>query len=229
MTLVFYFSAFDLYGLAQLRESSGLAAGDEHLTGHDLVQDEFLPSGIQLGKDIVQQEHRLFAELPGHQLPLGKLQADGGGTGLTLGAVCLQVDPRKGHGEVILVGTRQALPGVQLRPVVPLQMLLEIPVQHAHRGEGVRDIGNGLVLQGEFLGAAGKLSVKNGRFLSKALIESGPVGDQQSAHLAETGIEVRQDLQQRGVLPPVLQDPALLVQDPVVLRKGGVIVGSKLT
>ena len=76
----------DLDGLSQLCESSRLAAGDEHLAGDDLIQDEILPSRVQLRKHVVEKQHRLFAEFPAHQLTLGQLQADGGGAGLTLGA-----------------------------------------------------------------------------------------------------------------------------------------------
>ena len=177
MTRLFYLAFADPDSFAQLREPSGLAAGDEDLAGDDLVQDEVLPAGIQLGKDIVQKEHRLLAEFPRHQLPLGQLQADRGGAGLALGAVGLQVDPRKAHGEVILVRARQALARLQLRPFVPLQVLVQQPGQLLHRGEGVRDIGNGLILEVEFLRAAGELAVEPGGFLAQALIEPGPLVD----------------------------------------------------
>ena len=73
MTRLFYLAFAYLDGFAQFRESSRFAAGDEDLAGDDLVQDEVLSSGIQLGKDIIQQQHRLLAPFPAHKLPLSKL------------------------------------------------------------------------------------------------------------------------------------------------------------
>ena len=47
-------SLFDFHGFSQFGESARFAAGDEHLAGDDLVQDEILPAGIQLAEDVVQ-------------------------------------------------------------------------------------------------------------------------------------------------------------------------------
>ena len=84
------------YCLSQLRKPSRFTAGDKDLTFYDLIQDEILPAGIQLGKDIVQQQHRLFAPFSAHEFPLGQFQTDGRGAGLALGAVGLQIDTGQG-------------------------------------------------------------------------------------------------------------------------------------
>ena len=57
----------------QLRQPVVLAAGDEYLPAPDAVQYKLLPSGVQLGKHIVQQQHRilpgvLLKDFPGRQL-----------------------------------------------------------------------------------------------------------------------------------------------------------------
>ena len=100
-------SLFNLNGLAQFGEPARLTAGDEHLTGDNLIENKVLPSLIQFRQNIIQQQHRFFTPFPGHQFPLGQLQRDGGGAGLTLGAVGFQIDARKGDGEIILMGARQ--------------------------------------------------------------------------------------------------------------------------
>ena len=116
----------NLNGLSQFGESSRFAAGDEDLTGNDLVQHEILPSGIQLRENVVQQQNGFFSPFPAHQFPLGQLQADGAGAGLPLGAVGLQVDLRQGNGKIILVGAGETLAGFHFCPVVPLQVIQQI-------------------------------------------------------------------------------------------------------
>ena len=106
----------------QLGKPARFAAGDKDLAGGDLVQHEILPLFVQLGQDIVQQQQGLFAKLPLHELSLGQLQADGCGAGLALRAIGLQINAGKGDGKVVFVGARQALAGLELRPVVGLQM-----------------------------------------------------------------------------------------------------------
>ena len=54
VVLLFQLPPTDFHGFSQFCKPSRLAAGDEHLAGDDLVQDEILPSGIQLAEDIVQ-------------------------------------------------------------------------------------------------------------------------------------------------------------------------------
>ena len=83
-----------------------------------MVQHKVLPPGVQLGQNIVQQQHRLLAPLSAHQLPLRQLQADGCRPGLTLRAVGLQVNAGESNGKVILVGAGEALGGFQLRPIM---------------------------------------------------------------------------------------------------------------
>ena len=112
------FSLLYLNCLSHFGKPSRFAAGDEHLPGDDLVQHKVLPPGVQLGQNIVQQQHRLLAPLSAHQLPLRQLQADGRRPGLTLRAVGLQVNAGEGHGKVILVGAGETLGGFQLRPIM---------------------------------------------------------------------------------------------------------------
>ena len=126
------------------------------------------------------------------------------------------------------MGAGKALAGFQLRPVMALQMRLQIFRQLRHRGKGIRHGGNRLIRQGKFLGTAGKLAVIFCRCLAQALEESGPVGNQQRAHLAQPGIILRQDLQQGRILKPVLQNPTLLLQNPVVLRQRRIVIGPQL-
>ena len=90
-------------GLAQLCEAAGFAAGDEHLAGDDLVENEVLAALVQFGQNIVQEQHGLFTHFPAHELPLGQLQGDGRGAGLSLGAVGFQVDAGEGNVEIVLV------------------------------------------------------------------------------------------------------------------------------
>ena len=111
---------FNLNGFTQLGKPSGFAAGDEHLTGNDLVQHKILPSLIQLRQNIVQQQHRLLAPFSCHQLPLGQLQTNGRRAGLTLRSVGFQIDSRKGNIKIILVGAGQALTGFDFRPIMAL-------------------------------------------------------------------------------------------------------------
>ena len=66
-----------MHRFAEVREAVGLAAGDEHLPGADLVQHKILPPRVQLRQHIVQQQHRLFAGVAAQQLPLGELETDG--------------------------------------------------------------------------------------------------------------------------------------------------------
>ena len=140
-----YFSFFNLNGLAQFGESARFAAGDEHLSGDDLIQDEILPSLVKLREHIIQQKNRLFAPFPRHQLPLGKLQTDGRRAGLALRAVGLQIDAGKRYVKIILVRAGQALAGFNFRPVMALQVIQQILRQLGNRCEGIPNCGNGLV------------------------------------------------------------------------------------
>ena len=153
-----------------------------------------------------------------------QFQGDGGGPGLTLGTVGLQIDAGEGNIKIVLVGAGQALARFQLRPVMTVQVIQQILRQLAYRGKGVFHRGHGLVFQPEFLRAAGKLIVIFGRGLAEAVVKPGTVGDQQGTHLTQPGIVLRQDPQHGRIFEVILQDPALLVQDPVVFNQGCVVI-----
>ena len=98
--------------------------------------------------------------------------------------------------------------------------------QNRHRGEGVGDRGHGFVFQLKCFRAAGKLIMVNRRRFAQRVIVPGTVGNQQRAHLTQPGIKFRQNLQNRRVFKMILENPALLVEDAVVLRQGGIVVWS---
>ena len=52
------FSFFDLYGLAQLGEPTGLTAGDKNLPVCNVIKHKILPPGIQFRKNIIQKQDR---------------------------------------------------------------------------------------------------------------------------------------------------------------------------
>ena len=79
------------------------------------------------------------------------------------------------------------------------------------------------------LAASREAAVEFGRFFPQSPEESGPVGNQQRPHLAQPGIIFRQDFQHGGVVEMVLENPAFLVQNPVVFPQGRVVIGAKLT
>ena len=68
-----------------------LAAGDEHLSPPDAVEDEGLPPGVQLGEDVVQQQDGPLPCLLLEDLPLGQLEGQRRRPGLSLGGVGLGV------------------------------------------------------------------------------------------------------------------------------------------
>ena len=66
--------------------------------------------------------------------------------------------------------------------------------------------------------------MKAGGLRSQGLIEPGPVGNQQRPHLAEPFIVVGQYGKQTDVFMTVLQNPAFLLQNPVVFRQRRLII-----
>ena len=88
--------------------------------------------------------------------------------------------------------------------------------------------GNGLILQPQSLPAAGKFQVIFGGAAIQLVQVVGPVADQNRPHLSHAQVELRQGVRQRGKLPPVLQNPALVVQQLVVLGQGLLIAGPQL-
>ena len=109
--------------------------------------------------------------------------------------------------------------------MVALLVFQQIFRQFGYRGEGVRNRGHGLILEGKFLRAAGKLIMVNRRRFAQRVIVPGPVGDEQRPHLTQPGIVFRQNFQNRRVFKMILENPALLIENPVVLRQRRVIVG----
>lgn len=59
------------------------AAGNEHLSPRDAVENELLPAGIQLTENVIQQQHRVFAGGVLVDFPLRQLQRQSRGAGLT--------------------------------------------------------------------------------------------------------------------------------------------------
>ena len=110
----------------QLGQSVILAAGDKHLPPRDAVQDELLPTGIQLAEYIVQQQHRILSGDIFVNLPLRQLQGQGRRPGLPLGGILLGVPAVDGDQQVILVRPRQAQPGGPLRDLVGFHVVPQL-------------------------------------------------------------------------------------------------------
>ncbi len=102
------------------------------------------------------------------------------------------------------MGAGQALPGFDFRPVVVLQVVLQILRQLCNGCEGIVYRGHGFIVQGKFLGEAGKLAVVLGSCLSQTVIKSCPVRDQQGTYLTEPGVVLRQNIQKSGIFKMVL-------------------------
>ncbi|CAN3974300.1 Stp1/IreP family PP2C-type Ser/Thr phosphatase, partial [Dysosmobacter welbionis] len=94
------------------------AAGNEHLSPRDAVENELLPAGIQLTENVIQQQHRVFAGGVLVDFPLRQLQRQSRGAGLTLGRVGFGLPAVDGDDQIVLVGAGEAHPGGPLRPLV---------------------------------------------------------------------------------------------------------------
>ena len=66
-------SSLDFDGFAQLGKPAGFAAGDEHLSLGNLIQNKILPACIQFRQNIIQQKYGELTGLFPHQFSLGKL------------------------------------------------------------------------------------------------------------------------------------------------------------
>ena len=126
------------------------------------------------------------------------------------------------------MGACQTGGSLQLCPVVALQMFLQMTRQFCYGSKGIRDGGNGLVSQTKFLRKAGKLPMVLGCCFSQGIIKSGPVRDQQGAHLAQPQIVLRQNLQYGRIFKVILQNPAFLIQNSIIFCKGSIIIGPQL-
>ena len=139
-------------------------------------------------------------------LPAGQLEGQRRGAGLALGGELLGAHPVQLHGEIVLVGAGQALPGLQLRLFVALlvgeQLGENLPRAPLRIGDG----GHRLVPEIQVLPPAGEVPVDGGRHLPQAFDEVGPVVDEQGAGLGHAQIELIQGVQQGRVLLPVPED-----------------------
>ena len=77
-------SVLDGDRFAQLGKPPLLAAGDEDLTAGDAVEDKFLPTWVQLGEHIVEQEDGRKARQLAENVALGEFEGERRGAGLAL-------------------------------------------------------------------------------------------------------------------------------------------------
>ena len=78
--------------------------------------------------------------------------------------------------------------------MVALLVFQQVVREDGHRGKWVCDRGYRFVFQFEFFRAAGKLIMVNRRRFAKSVIVPRPIGDEQCAHLTQSGIEFRKNL-----------------------------------
>ena len=205
-----------------------LAAGDKDLAAGDPAQHERLPPRVQLGKHVVQQQHRPFARLLKKNLPAGQFQRQRRRAGLSLRGKGLGAFPVDLHVQIVLMGAGKALPGLQFGLPVPLLMLQQLG-QDLPRG-GLR-IGHGLhrlIMQLQPLPASGKIQMDGGRDLPQALDEVGPVMDEHRPRLGHAEVEFVQRVQQGGLFRTVPEDAGLVLIKPAVLGQGLGIPGAQL-
>ena len=119
--------------------------------------------------------------------------------------------------------------GLNLRLPVALLVVQQLSQQLLCRCQGISDGRDGVVAQAQPLPSPGAFGMDTGGNLVQLFDKMGPVVNQNSAALGHAQGVVVQGLQQGWLLLPVLQNPKLLLMQPVILRQGGGILGTQLT
>ena len=84
------------------------AAGDEHLSACNAVEDILLPPGVQLRQHVIQQHHRILSDGGFVNLPVRQLQTQGRSAHLALGAEMPGLQPIYRHGDIVLMRAGKA-------------------------------------------------------------------------------------------------------------------------
>ena len=113
---------FDRCKLLQMR------AGHKRLTvGHD-VQQPCLPAGIQLGKHIVEQQHRPFSAQRANQFDLAEFERESNRPLLSLRAVYTYIPPVQQQPEIIPMRTDRRVTSEN----IPFQPIRQLHLQRFH-------------------------------------------------------------------------------------------------
>lgn len=108
-------------------------------------------------------------------------------------------------------------------------MFFEPAVDHLTAGQGILHRGDSLIGDCKLFFSAGKSVVKPGRRAGKFSKIPRPVADHDRAHLGQPLVKLRQNLQKLWILPPVLQNPAFILQKPSILVQRSCKIGPQLT
>ncbi len=131
------------------------------------------------------------------------------------------------HGDIVLMGSRQAQPGGQL-----LMMLCLVLCQRRRnvrrRTQWVLHGFHGLIRQSQLLPFPGALPVGPLSVDGQGLHIPGPVADEHRSHLAQPPVKVGQGVQQLRILVTVPEDAGLVFIQPPVFRQGLGIPGPQL-
>ena len=109
------------------------------------------------------------------------------------------------------MGAGEALGAVQLRLPVPLLVLADVVIDFPCAGEGVFYGADGFIPDFQLLPLAGKLPVDGGSRLIQPGRKGRPVADQLGGGPAHPVGKFVQGVQQRGLFPPVLQNPGFVL------------------
>ena len=139
-----------------------LAAGDEHLSPRDAVQDKLLALRVQLAENVVQKKHGILPRRVLVDFSFRQLQRQGGGPGLALGGIGLCLPSVNSNEKIVLMGPGQAQPGGQLRFPVALHVPPEAVRQRAGLRTGVLYGGDRLIVKLQPFPSAGALPVMDG-------------------------------------------------------------------